>query len=202
MTGSFSMARRAAFAGALCVAVLGASLVMHAWPLWTGRPMLLRVKPIDPRDPFRGEYVWLAIEEQHVKFTDAPGVLGVSVRPLGSWWQPGLAYPESQPWRDRPMFVQFEPRQEGALVVSHAVSISDAPVAGALNLRGLVRYGDGTMMALDYGVDAFYVQEGRAAGIQSDLRADRPVYAEVMVASSGRARLRRLLRADGSVIAD
>ena len=202
MTGSFSMARRAAVAGVFSVAVLGGSLVMHAWPLWTGRPMLLRVRPVDPRDPFRGEYVWLAMQEQQLALTDTAGNAGVRVRPLGSWWKPGLGYPETLRLRDRPMFVQFEPRQEGALAVSHAVSISDAPVAGTLNLRGLVQYGGDTVIVLNYGLDAFYVQEGRAGNIQSELRVDRPVYAEVMVASNGRARLRRLLRADGSVIAD
>ena len=49
---------------------------------------------------------------------------------------------------------------------------------------------------------AMFVQEGRAGDIQRELRSDRPIYAEVMVTAGGRARVRRLLRADGSVLAD
>ena len=207
MTASISLARRAAFAGVLCVAVLAASLVVHAWPLWTGRPILLRVVPIDPRDPFRGEYVWLTFREEHLILDSGTTVLpnrpGVRVRALGGWWKRDMPYPEVFRFRDRAMFVQLEPQQDAGVVVSHAVSIADRSIQGATNLRGLVRYWDPySGVSLDYGLDAFFVQEGRAGDIQRQLRSDRPIYAEVMVTAGGRARVRRLLRADGSVLAD
>lgn len=50
----------AAVAGLGCLGILVGMLVMHAWPLWTGKSVcILLERPIDPRDLFRGDYVIL-----------------------------------------------------------------------------------------------------------------------------------------------
>ena len=49
-----------AICGGCCMLILVAMLVMHAWPLWTGDAIYIRVQPIDPRDMFRGDYVILS----------------------------------------------------------------------------------------------------------------------------------------------
>jgi uncharacterized membrane-anchored protein len=37
-------------------------LVGHAWPLWVGQAIYLKVRPVDPRDLFRGDYVVLGYD--------------------------------------------------------------------------------------------------------------------------------------------
>ncbi len=55
-------AQIAAACGVLSLVVLAWMLVSHAWPLWTGESIYLRVRPVDPRDLFRGDYVILAYD--------------------------------------------------------------------------------------------------------------------------------------------
>jgi uncharacterized membrane-anchored protein len=46
---------------------------------------------------------------------------------------------------------------------------------------------------VDYGLDAFYMQEGTAAPVERALVEGRLVQMQVAVASSGRSRIRTLL---------
>ena len=73
------------------------------------------------------------------------------------------------------------------------VTVSMAPVANALNLRGRVQHGSNTTLAVDYGLDAFYMQEGTARPVEDALRSGRRVQMEVAIAKSGQARIRALL---------
>lgn len=57
-----SRAFLAGVSGVVCLAVLVAMLVGHAWPLWVGQVIYLKVRPVDPRDLFRGEYVVLGYD--------------------------------------------------------------------------------------------------------------------------------------------
>ena len=182
---------RALLAGAICLAILGGMLVGHAWPLWTGRTVILPVRPIDPRDLFRGEFVRL----------DTPLTSIVVARP-GSASPPAdvTALPPVGSWPDedvlgRVVYVQLAP-PTGAGSEFRAVSISMEPQRDALNLRGRVTsaahvHADHVRIA--YGLDAFYMQEGTARAVEDQMRAGRPVQMEIAVASSGRARIRNLI---------
>jgi uncharacterized membrane-anchored protein len=56
-------ARLSIVSGLFCLAILVGMLVSHAWPLWTGEFIYVRVPyPVDPRAPFRGDYVILGYE--------------------------------------------------------------------------------------------------------------------------------------------
>ena len=88
MTPNLSLPTRAVVAGAICLAILGGMVVGHAWPLWTGRTVTMKVTPVDPRDLFRGEYVRLGMAANRLRV----GAAGVSpaadnrvvVQPLGN----------------------------------------------------------------------------------------------------------------------
>lgn len=181
-------AARALLGGAVCLAILGGMMVGHAWPLWTGQTVLLRARPVDPRHLLRGEYVRL----------DTPGTRlfpghdggarpegSVPVRVLGDW----------KPRRGQIVYVQLERHQTSG--EHEPVTISDGIVDGAVNLRGRVRRAaaDGALH-VDYGLDAFYVQEGTAKPVEQAFVEGRLVQMEVAVASSGRARI-RTIRIDG-----
>jgi uncharacterized membrane-anchored protein len=199
-----AQAIRAAIAGVVCLGVLGAMLTRHAWPLWTGQTVYLRVVPVDPRDLFRGEYVRLGYAVDRLCVDPRACTIGeVPVVPAAGDWTVGLYAPDPRhdlrrrQWRDRTLYLAL--RVNAAVpgtptATAEPVSLSDRPVAGALNLRGRVRSMQHfPVLDLDYGVDAFFVQEGRARPIEEAIRAGRPVLAELAVASSGLARVRALL---------
>ena len=173
---------RALAAGAICLAILGGMIVGHAWPLWTGRTVVLSVVPIDPRDLFPGEYVRLATPANQLRLAGDASGNSAAVRPLGGGFD--------KPRRSSRVYVQLEPSPGGDYV---PVTVSMAPVANALNLRGRVQHGSNTTLAVDYGLDAFYMQEGTARPVEDALRSGRRVQMEVAIAKSGQARIRALL---------
>ena len=89
--------------------------------------------------------------------------------------------------------MQLEPRGDAG--ESRPVSISSEPLAGRTNLRGRISWyePDGERLSVDYGLDSFFMQEGTAKPVEDALRQRRRVQMQIAVASSGHARIRRLL---------
>jgi hypothetical protein len=177
MTFAASIPRRALFAGATSLLILSGMIVGHAWPLWTGRVVTMKVVPVDPRDLFRGEYVHLDTPATQLYRT------GTGVKPSPAWT---LVRPIDRVFdAARPgsvVYVQLAPSESGEYV---PVSVSRAPEAGALNLRGRARWAPGAgALAVDYG-------KGRR--IEEAIRQRRNVQMQIAIASSGHARLKMLL---------
>ena len=179
--------------GTVCLAILAGMMVGHAWPLWTGETVLLRARPVNPRDLFRGEYVRLDTPATRLfveEGTRTAPAGAVPVRPLGAWQKHDTM--ENRHVRTgSAAYVQLERRDSGE---HEPVSISSTPVENAMNLRGRVRRRstDGTVY-VDYGLDAFYMQEGTAKPVEDALLDGRVVQMQVAIAASGGARIRTLL---------
>jgi uncharacterized membrane-anchored protein len=235
----------AAAAGVVCMTILAGMLVSHAYPLWVGQEIVLRVvQPIDPRDLFRGDYVILSYRisqlqlgdepQPEVTETDAPVedaqpsdaaaptddlTRPPIVRVIGDWLsaldEPGDRYDTMQEMRDalrgKVLYIQLEAHasevsQVGA--VYEAVSVSDTPVDGAMNLQARVRdvtrgrwdrqaarWLDTTapLVALNYGLEAMYVKEGSGLAVEDAMRHAEAMHAIVALAPNGKARLKNLL---------
>jgi uncharacterized membrane-anchored protein len=185
MTFTTSIPKRAVLAGATCVLILSGMIVGHAWPLWAGRVVTMKVVPVDPRDLFRGEYV-------HLQTAATQLYRQGGTMPQGSSWsyvQPlDRVFEESR--RGSILYVQLAPSASGDYV---PVSVSLKPQAGSLNLRGRTKYPSGTYLSLDYGLDSFYMQEGKSRRVEEAIRQRRNVQMQVAIASSGQARIKTLL---------
>jgi uncharacterized membrane-anchored protein len=183
---------RVLLGGAVCLAILAGVMVGHAWPLWAGDTVLLRLRPVDPRDLFRGEYVRLDTPASRLFVVDGTRTVPAGafpVRGLGAWQRP--ATDKKYVGGSRTAYVQLERRATGE---HEPVSISDVPVEHAMNLRGEARVSDSDgNVFVDYGLDAFYMQEGTAKPVQDALAAGRTVQMQVAIASSGRSRIRTVL---------
>lgn len=167
-----SPAVRALIVGVMCLVVLVGMLVRHAWPLWTGEPIYLKVRPIDPRDLFRGDYV----------------ILGYDIGELPE--------PDPRPAPGTRQYVQLRAvpsNADGVPMQYVAESVSAEPVEGAVNLAGRVRSTFGWPGSLDFGIDALFVQEGTGHPIEDAIRREVPVFAEVAVTADGSARVRALI---------
>lgn len=213
----------AAATGLVCAAILGGMLVTHAYPLWVGQEITLRVvRPIDPRDLFRGEYVILRYHLSRLRLDTGEGASGeegntpatrpteTTVAVLGDWLQKAQQGTdegtERYYWRsrlasrlrDKTLYVQLEAGQ-----TYRAVSVSDKPVEGKMNLRGRARDVDDwdwnrkrrieVTLRLDYGLEAYFVPEGKGRQIEDRMRRSDDMRAVVAVAPNGQARLKELL---------
>jgi uncharacterized membrane-anchored protein len=162
---------RVLLVGAFCLVVLAGMLVRHAWPLWTGNTIYLKVRPVDPRDLFRGDYV----------------ILGYDINTVPA--------PDVTPMRGSRQYVQLRAVPSGVDGVREEYvyeSVSNEPVDGAVNLAGRVEYASGELR-LNYGIDALFVQEGAGREIENAIRSGGPVFAEIAVTPNGSARVRALI---------
>jgi hypothetical protein len=150
----------------LVAALVGAPLAYAAWnelALHRGRHVLLRVQPVDPIDPFRGEYVALSY-----------GVSRVAVpRPVRV---------------GETVYVPLH-RSGGAWTGTRAAT--RRPEHGPF-LRGTVDDAWDGQALVRYGIERFYVQEGTARRYEAAIETRR-LYGDVVVAHDGKARLAKLV---------
>jgi len=188
---------RALCAGAVCLVIIGGMLVGHAWPLWTGHDVVMDAT-VDGRQMWApGEYVRLSTAAAILTTGQAVAndeVKRTPVRAIEPWV---TSNPRERPnsvdhqLRGKTVYVQLTPGTAGEYA---PVSVSLRPVDGAVNLRGVVaRALTSGELRVQYGIAAFYLQEGKAAGIERAFREKRRVQIQVAIATSGHARIRNLL---------
>lgn len=114
-----------------------------------GREVVLAMRPVDPRDLLRGDYVIVSLEIDRV--------------------DRALAKPGESFERGDTVYVRLQTDAEG---VARATAVSALPPAdGAPAIRGeIASAGSASTLAIDYGLDAFYVPEGEGRAIET---ADR-----------------------------
>jgi uncharacterized membrane-anchored protein len=149
--------------------ILGGTVASRALPYLTGETIRLRVQPVDPRDFFRGDYVILGYEFSRI--------------PLGTI--PGLGSDHGQ-WKGRTVYLTLVPEADGIHWRQDAFRL-DRPDSGKF-LRGTIVGYD----RVEYGIESYYVQEGRGKQYEQAVR-QRRLAAEVVVSPDGRAALRRLI---------
>jgi uncharacterized membrane-anchored protein len=153
------------------IVILLGMIALRALPLLTGKTVLVRVQPVDPRDLFRGDYVILSYPFSR---TSPETIDGLSADERGGRKLDG-----------RTVYVPLVPdsvpghwRAEKATVVK--------PVSGLFLKGQMERYG-----SVKFGIESYYVQEDGGHLYEQAIRA-RKLSAELAVTSSGQAALRGL----------
>lgn len=155
--------------------VLVAVATLHAAPLVFGQTVVLDTLPVDPRDPFRGDYVIL-----RYTFTDEAGLNGA----VGTSSPPNATSPYT--WQeDQPAYVALTAQPDGTWQAS-----SPTPQAPTTKPYLAGRHTRGRFL---FGIEAYYVQEGQGIEWEKVNRAG-DLQAELAVAPWGQATLRGLKR--------
>ncbi|MDX5594509.1 GDYXXLXY domain-containing protein [Pseudovibrio sp. SPO723] len=129
---------------------------------WSGEPVVLELRPIDPRDLLRGDYVILNLALTRISSEDLPESR-----------QDDLSRFENADT----LWVGLEPQAEGKPAkLMRVISDRAEGEAGLIWLKGRVKSRSFsseklTTLGVDYGLDAFYVPEGKGLMIE-DLPAD------------------------------
>lgn len=164
-------------AGLLQLTLVGLPLADRLQVHWFGEEVTLALRPVDPRDLLRGDYVILNPEIQLVD-------TGIGV--------PAEVFGGDDVW------VVVAPDDDG---ISRAVAVLSAPPTdGRIALKGRVSStpsASDTVLRIDYGLDAFFVPEGQGLEVER-LPRDR-VRLVVAVSADGRSAPLRLV-ADGEVL--
>ncbi len=204
-------ATRTILAGTFCLAVLAGMLVIHAWPLWTGRTLYLRVESANARDALQTGLV--TIEYAFDVVCVAPGGCAgpedrnndrrtrsaMDLPAHGEWTDAMTAASgrDRRRWNDQTLYLQVGITPTGLddpSTVAIPLSVTDRLEPNAIPLRGRLRQASSyPRVTLDLGLDAIYLTRGAAPAIEAAVKAGTPIFAEVAVASNGQARVRALL---------
>lgn len=153
--------------------------------LRSGREIVLKVEPVDPRDLLRGDYVRLGYEISNIAGGQIANV------PAGQFATV-----------DSDIFVRVK---KGADGYWHPVSANFdapariAPAADEADVKGHVTAGwtlgaDATI-GVEYGIERFYLPEGEGIELQNDMRV-RPFGVRVALSAAGEPAIKTLLDGD------
>ena len=141
----------ACIAGQLAVLgymVYGREMIIHR-----GTKVSIATAPIDPRDPFRGDFVRLRFPLNTLSY--AP------VR-----WQPA----DYQPRKGDKMYAVLEPRPGGLHDVAYFSNLPPAAETESLYLRGriqsAVHWNDRNLVDVRYGIEQLFVEQGSGVDIE------------------------------------
>ncbi len=135
----------------------------------TGTPVYLRTAPVDPRDPFRGDYLTLRYPFNEVRLAKVQGDLRVR-HPRGA-----------------PVYAALKEAPGGLHELDH---LSSEPPPRGLYLRGRVENDWRTeSLSVKYGLEAYFTQQGKAAKLEQRMRGSEgvqvPLEMRVAISSSG-----------------
>ena len=152
--------------------VLGYMAGEREWVLQRGEVIYLRTAPMDPVDPFRGNYVRLDFDISRVPTNLVRGGLT------------GISVEEAR--QGRLVYAVLKQTEGGVARLDY---LSDAKPAGGLFLRGrLDRYWQGAVLPVRYGLEAFFAQPDKAKQMENLRRRGEiqvPLEMEVAVSSKG-----------------
>lgn len=157
------------------VGLLGGMILIESLPLMIGERIILDVKPIDPRDFFRGEYVIL-----NYGFNSLP---------------PDQEEKATSPWNrsnrhdDEAVYVPLQKDADGIHWTGTTATLTRP--TGTKYLRGRVTAD--YRQPLKFGIEAYYVQEGRGRELEM-LQREGKLNAEIAVAPWGQAKLVRVFQ--------
>lgn len=146
--------------------VLGWMVVMNAHTLLTGDTIVLRVEPLDPRDPLRGDYVILRYS-------------------FSNLWPEGSGYrDDSDVGKD--IYISLQPEGDGKHWTG-AFASWERPTSGRF-IRGRTK----NSWNHEFGIESYFVQEGQGKEYE-EARNKRQLSAEIALTKEGAATLKRLI---------
>ncbi|MBL7964866.1 MAG: GDYXXLXY domain-containing protein [Flavobacteriales bacterium] len=136
------------------LAVPGWMMVKHERVLMQGEVFRFRTAPVDPRDPFRGEYVSLEFEAER-----------------GDWSDP-FAVNSSTNYTiaDATGYAVLAVDDEGYAVIHEL--LAEPPQQGAYLRVTFSSYGDARVSHVELAFDRYYLQEGKGPRTEDLLRGD------------------------------
>jgi uncharacterized membrane-anchored protein len=161
---------------ALQVAGLAYLAAEREWVLHTGQTIYLRTAPMDPRDAMRGDYVRLSYDLSRVPRTLCRGNLtNASFEKLTA---------------DTRVYAGLRLAENN---VGELVGLSREPPSEGLFLRGRTEPSYGDYLQVRYGLEAYFLEQGRGTVLEQGRSRDGiqvPLEMKVAVSSSGLAILK------------
>lgn len=154
---------------ALWLTILIGLVAMKEYALRTGTEVVLKTVPVDPRDLFRGDYVTLSYD--------------ISALDLDQF---GLGLPAFRPGDAIYVRLAAEKTPTVAVSVDHR-----PPSPGTLFLKGRVTSVSGQRVSAEYGIESYFVPEGK--GQEIERARGKTLHVKAAVDRSGHAIIKGLV---------
>lgn len=145
------------------------------WILRTGRTVLLRTAPVDPRDPMRGDYARLSYDISRVPLRQADEAVQAMLKPAkGDSRRP-----------ERRLYATLRTSTDG---IADVTGLTATKPAEGLFIRGFSHAADGESVIVRYGVEALFLEQGKSRQLEDQRireQAGRPLDVEVALGSGG-----------------
>lgn len=166
----------------LQIGVLGKIVTDRIAVLKTGREVVLPVRPVDPRDFLRGDYVVLGYDLSTVTMSEAE--LGASFEVFRTGQE---------------VYVTWKDNGDGTWSVAHIGQVPpEAVEAGHVTVRARLenlwrdKVPERRTFMLRYGIESYFVPEGTGQALEQAVR-DKKIEAIVAVGGDGTAALKGLV---------
>ncbi|MDE1996835.1 MAG: GDYXXLXY domain-containing protein [Rhizobiaceae bacterium] len=184
--------------------IFGYTVVARASVLWSGTDILLKVRPVDPTDLLRGDYVTLNYDisnvlastlREHQQASDVGNTGAGSANSSSSSTQP---QPPANTSGLGVLSVRLKKQQDGfwSVVESSFGTLAiepDTVVLKSVPMQYTLPTGsDQTIWGVQYGIERYYVPEGDGRDLEQ-ARNEGHLSVAVRVASDGKAQIRALL---------
>ncbi len=154
--------------GIFWLVVIGGFIGYKEYTLRTGQEVLLKTTPVDPRDLFRGDYV----------------VLRYDISNLNSQ---SVVFERNDFKSGDKVYVALNTTEKYAF----ATKVYSQPPSDELFIKGTLKDGGNGRFNVEYGIESYFVPEGKGRDIERQL--GRSVDVKIAVDKSGNAVIKSLL---------
>lgn len=154
--------------GIFWIVIIGGFIAFKEFTLQTGDEILLKTRPVDPRDLFRGDYVILRYDISTIN-TDF------------------LSYQGSDFKEDNKVYVLLN--VDDQKIGSLANIDKNKPKEGVF-IEGTVINADSNRLNIEYGIESYFVPEGKGKQIERNLGK---IYTKIAVDDFGNAVIKSLV---------
>jgi len=154
--------------GIFWIVIIGGFIAFKEFTLQTGDEILLKTRPVDPRDLFRGDYVILRYDLSTIN-TDS------------------LSYQGSDFKEDDKVYVllNIDDQKIGSLS-----NIDKNKPSEGVFIEGTVKSAYNNRLNIEYGIESYFVPEGRGKEIERNLGK---IYTKIAVDNFGNAVIKSLV---------
>ena len=156
--------------GIFWLIIIIAFIATKEFTLLTGKQILLKTVPVDPRDLFRGDYVILRYEISALNLNNIPA-----------------DYTDFE--SGDKIYVSLH-KEDGYGIP--AKIYRDSPKSEELFLKGVVKDVHGKKLAVEYGIESYFVPEGEGKEIER-FREGKNLEVKVFIDKFGNAAIKSLL---------
>ncbi len=154
--------------GIFWIVIIGGLIASKEFTLQTGDEILLKTKPVDPRDLFRGDYVILRYDINTINTNKIP--------------YSGYDFKEGDKIY---ILLSIDSDGVGELATIHR----NKPNKGAF-LKGIVRSAHNNRLNIEYGIESYFVPEKRGKELERNLGK---IYTKIAVDDFGNAIIKSLI---------